>query len=114
MTASEIMTTADEHDDADAALYRGIRRLNDDGSITREWMLGHAEPEAVTAVTLTKIKVYPLPARRGPAWYWVYSYTPEGGVVREHGQSLVEVRRFVRRNFPKAIVVGPWAGPVPA
>lgn len=85
-----------------------IPHLNPDGSITREWLIGSPDADAARKVTLTRSRLYPLPARRGPAWYWLYAYQTDNGVLREFGQSVGDITRFVKRTFPNATIVRAW------
>lgn len=85
-----------------------IPHLNDDGTITREWMVGSPDPEAVHTVTLTRVRLYPVVAHPGPAWRWLYKYTPDNGLRREYGTGLQDARAYVRRVFPHATIVEAW------
>ena len=84
-----------------------VPHLNPDGSITREWMLGHAHPEAVEVVTIHRYRLGSDLHALGPLRL-AYGYKAEGGLRRDYGPGLESVRRFVRRNFPNASVVETW------
>lgn len=85
-----------------------IARLNEDGSITREWLIGSPDAGAVRAILITRNKLYPCVARPGPAWRWVYTYTPDNGVPREYGTGITELRGFLKRTFPHASIATDW------
>lgn len=86
-----------------------ITRLNPDGSLTREWLLGHPNPAEAQVVRLTRHRLYPVVAHPGPAWRWLYSYQADDGPIREYGTGLTDAIRCVRRVFPNAKVIKTWA-----
>ena len=75
---------------------------------TREEIIGCPDPAAAKEVRVTRSKLYPQPARPGPAWYWLYCYTVDGGPEREYGQGLADTRRWLKRNFPNATIIETW------
>jgi hypothetical protein len=83
-------------------------RHDDKGAVTREWLLGHGDPEHAREIRLTRDKNYPQVSRPGPAWQWQYSYTADGGPNRTYGFGLATARRRLRKNFPNATIVETW------
>ena len=83
-----------------------IQHLNEDGSITREWMLGNADSNTVTLVTISR---YRLGSDLYRGTVWAYDYiSNNGGLHRDYGKGLANVRQFVKRNFPNATIVEDW------
>ena len=81
------------------------KHLNDDGTITHEWMLGHADPKSVTEVRITR---YELRSNLHPGKSLAYGYAAKGGLYRDYGTGIAACRRFLRRNFPNARVIETW------
>lgn len=81
------------------------QHLNEDGSVTREWLLGHAHPQSVELVTINRYRLGSDLTRRTSV---AYNYTPAGGLRRDYGPGIDALRRFIRRNFPAARVVETW------
>lgn len=59
-------------------------------------------------ITVSRTQVYPRPARRGPAWYWVYDCTgPDGR--RFDNRSIGELRGVLKRFYGRnVVIVEPW------
>jgi hypothetical protein len=85
-----------------------ITRLDATGAVTREWMLGHPNPEQAREIRVSRTQLYPQVAHPGPAWRWLYTYTADGGPRREYGTGLADTRRFLRKTFPNAAVIETW------
>ena len=87
-----------------------IAHLNEDGTLTREWILGHSEPLNAKHVRIVRETLYAVPGkyfRAGSSfvasknlWIWY----ADDGPRREHGTRLDDIKRFVKRNFPNATI----------
>lgn len=54
--------------------------------------------------TISRERVYPLPARPGPAWYWVYAVRIDGDGDVYKGRGLSWARDLARRKGATLIV----------
>lgn len=67
-------------------------------------MAGHV------TVTVTRSKLYPPVARRGPAWVWFYEAQGEDG-RRFDNRSIVTLRRVLRKRYGRDVrIVETWGG----
>lgn len=58
--------------------------------------------------TVTRTRVYPCVARRGPAWTWSYDCVGPDG-TRFDNTSIGELRKVLRRKYGVGIeIVEPW------
>ena len=64
----------------------------------------------VTAETIvvTRIRVYPRPARPGPAWNWNYTVAIPGEPHTFAGDSLSWVRALCKRKRPDLAIAYEW------
>lgn len=62
-------------------------------------------------ITITRSRIYPLPARPGPAWYWVYNVD----VVDTHAigtfDHLGSLLSYLKRRYPGCSIVKSWQTP---
>ncbi len=59
--------------------------------------------------TVERMKIYPQPARVGPAWYWWYrALDDEGNELRGWGDGLVDLRNYLKRVHGVTEIVEPW------
>lgn len=75
--------------------------------VCREWTV-HPDQHDRHEVLVARTKIYPRPARRGPAWYWSYTCIGPDG-TRFDNTSITELRRVLKRHYGREIViVEPW------
>jgi hypothetical protein len=78
-------------------------------------------PETPVQATITRARQYPVVARPGPAWHWLYSYavsidrgglrfdgTPwaiAAGVPVDYGTGLVDLRDMLKRKYGRNVKI---------
>jgi hypothetical protein len=60
-----------------------------------------------SVITISRSRLYPCVARRGPAWVWYYEAIGLDG-NRYDNRSIVELRRVLKRRYPNASIIEPW------
>ncbi|PPS89590.1 hypothetical protein [Streptomyces sp. MH60] len=71
--------------------------------------------DGTPAVLITRHKLYPEVARRGPAWRWTYDYAVNGAAAIGYGTGLESLRDMLRSKYGRRVrIVEGWKTAVPA